>query len=80
MTVQVLPSEWKFGLSLSSWNLDDKFNSLHDTFIQILKTSFWFKIKEIDKMRKEWLTNRIRVSCKLERELYICSKDSSNLL
>jgi hypothetical protein len=48
----------------SSHNLDDKFNYFHNTFIQNSELSFLFKIQKICEVRKQWLTNGIRVSYK----------------
>jgi len=51
--VQMLPIKWKFGI-YGSPNIDDKYNSLYDTFTKIFEAIFPFKIQKKDKARREW--------------------------
>jgi hypothetical protein len=54
-------------------NLDDKGNYFYNTFIQIFQTGLPLKIMKLEKVRKEWLPNGIRISCKCKREINIHS-------
>jgi hypothetical protein len=52
---------------------NNKFNSFFYTFLNIFEASFPINYKSLGKIKNDWITQGIKVSCKHKRSLYIYS-------
>jgi hypothetical protein len=47
------------------------------TFLNIYEGNFPHKYKSTGKLRNDWIMQRIKISCRLKRSLYIYSRNSN---
>jgi hypothetical protein len=59
-------------------DINNKFNSFLYTFLNIFKASFPMKYESIGKIKNDWVTQGIKMSCKRKRSLYIYSRNSND--
>jgi hypothetical protein len=61
-------------------DINNKYNSFlyTRTFINIFEASFPIKYVSIGKIKNDWITQGIKISCKCKRNLYIYSRNSND--
>ncbi|PNF23822.1 hypothetical protein B7P43_G15913 [Cryptotermes secundus] len=57
---------------------NDKYNSFLSTFLNIFEASFPIKYKSVRKLKNDWITQGIKISCKHKRTLYVNSRNNNN--
>jgi hypothetical protein len=72
---------WGKSIWENVFNTDNMFNTFVNTYLQIFYTCFPKKKIYEQSPPKQWLTIRIKTSCKRKRELYLLMKvhDNKNL-
>jgi hypothetical protein len=59
-------------------DINNKYNSFLYTFLNIFEASFPIKYVSVGKIKNEWITQGINISCKCKRSLYIYSRNSND--